>query len=307
MDNKVILIGLGKMGKGLLTNFIKNGIEVIGYNRSKEEYLSIERNKNLYLASSFDDIFTKTDKNIPVLVWLMLSQGNAVDEVITNIKPYLKKGDTIVDGGNSYYKDSIRRAGELNSSGVNYLDIGVSGGINGATNGACMMIGGRKDIFDKYEHIFKSISLDNGYKYMGTSGCGHYTKMVHNAIEYGMMESIAEGLDLLRTGSKNSIGFEVSLKDALSVWNHGSIISSYLTELAEDIFTGSSIEDIDEIEPIIEENGEGAWSLNEAITNKVPFYSLSVALFERYSSKRVSFSRKVISLLRNKFGGHKTY
>lgn len=208
------------------------------------------------------------------------------------------KDDIIIDGGNSYYMDSIRRFKEAQIRSVNFLDIGTSGGISGARNGACMMIGGSKDVYKYLENVFKVINVEDGYLYCGEAGSGHYLKMVHNGIEYGMMQSIAEGFNLL-----NHSRFDYDLEKAAKVFNNGSVIRGWLMELTENLLKDDSR--LDEIEGIAYSSGEGTWTIQEALKLKVPVPVIAQSVFVRFSSEdNLKYGKKIIASLRNQFGGH---
>ncbi len=301
MDKKIAIIGLGKMGLNIGLNLKEKGIDVFGYTDTSEG-LDYAKDQEFKAFSTLDETISNFQNNTRIF-WLMVP-SQAVDAVLFSenegLANKLKEGDIIIDGGNSYYKQSVERYTKLKEKGINFIDCGTSGGVEGARNGACLMIGGDKDIFDKIEWVFASVAEENGFGYIGPSGSGHYVKMIHNAIEYGMLQSIAEGLNLITNGKYEN----VDMKSLLGVWNHGSIVESYLTKILEkqlEIYPN-----LDEIAPIVDDNGEGAWTIVEAIEQKVPLASVSLALFERYSSKgNDDDANKFISLMRNGFGGHK--
>jgi len=232
------------------------------------------------------------------VIWLMLPHA-AVDETISEIKSRLSKGDIIIDGGNSHYKDSIRRAEELAKDGIYFLDVGVSGGPAGAKEGACLMIGGEKLIYEKLEQLFKDLAVPYGYGHMGKSGAGHFVKMVHNGIEYGMMQAIAEGFAIL---SKSD--FNIDLKKTADLYNHASVIQSRLIGWAKSAFEAYG-ENLDRVSGIVEHTGEGAWMVEAARDLGIPVPIIEGALkFRIDSEKNTSFTGKILSALRNQFGGH---
>lgn len=294
-DISIGLIGLGKMGSNLAINMKENGFNLIGYNRSKEKGQKLEED-GLNIAYSIDELINKLDDR--KIIWLMVPQGNAVDENIKLLLPYLRPEDIIIDGGNSNYKESIRRYKELQKNGIRFIDVGTSGGINGARNGACMMIGGDYNIFECLKPIFEKICIKDGFQYMGKSGSGHFVKMIHNGIEYGMMQAIGEGFEILKESE-----FELEFDKIARVWNNGSIIEGYLMEMTEFAFKESK--QLEGIDSIVDSSGEGLWTIEEALSLKVPAPIITMSLFERYRSQRKdSFSAKVVSAQRNQFGGH---
>jgi 6-phosphogluconate dehydrogenase len=220
------LIGLGKMGHNLALNFKKNDFSVIAFDGNKAAMEKMAAQGITTTKSVGEVAQAITDEKR--IVWLMVPAGSAVDIVINNLKGYLKAGDIIIDGGNSNYKDTVARARDLDKMGIALLDCGTSGGVTGALNGVCTMIGGKKEAFDHCETIFKSISVPSGYLYCGKSGTGHFVKMVHNGIEYGMMQSIAEGMELL-----HRYDADVNLANVAHLWNHGSVVRSWLMELTQ--------------------------------------------------------------------------
>jgi 6-phosphogluconate dehydrogenase len=292
---QIALIGLGKMGYNLALNFKKNQHDVIAFdiNKAAMEKIAAEGVKT---APSIADLVNAIPGRR--IIWIMVPAGNTVDVILSNLKNHLKTEDIIIDGGNSHFKDTLARARDLEKMGVHFLDCGTSGGVNGALHGVCTMIGGRKEIFDHCEPIFKSISIPEGYLYCGKCGSGHFTKMVHNGIEYGMMQSIAEGLEVL-----HKYGPEMDLAKVAHVWNHGSVIRSWLMELTENAL--SKDKNIESIKGIMHSSGEGKWTVETALEMGVPTPVITLSLLMRYrSTQDDSFSGKVVAALRNEFGGH---
>lgn len=281
------------MGYSLALNMKRHNHEVIGYDAYLKEL------KDIKTVTSVDELLSKLDT--PRVIWLMVPAGEITEALINELSTKLSKGDTLIDGGNALYKDSIRRAGALKGTGINYLDVGTSGGVNGALNGACLMIGGDKEVFEQVEPLFKAIATKDGYAYMGPSGSGHYVKMVHNAIEYGMMQAIGEGFDLL-----DHSPFDVDYKAVSKVWAHGSIIEGLLMDMVQSAFEKDG--KLDSIIGKVDDSGEGRWALEEAINLKVSTPVIAQSLFARYKSKdEHKFSEKVVAAMRNEFGGHKVY
>lgn len=290
---KIAVIGLGKMGLNLALNMKDNGHEVIGYDpnvagQAEEEGLNV--------VQSIRELAERLPT--PRTVWVMVPAGEITEMVINELAQSLDRGDTIIDGGNSNYKDSIRRAKTLKEHGLFFFDCGTSGGTEGARQGICAMIGGDEEKFKDLELLFKDVSVENGYLYAGQSGSGHFLKMVHNGIEYGMMQSIAEGFDIL---GKSEFNFDY--EKVASVWNNGSVIRSWLMELTESAF--SKDPKLDEIKGIMHSSGEGKWTIETALDFQVPAPVITLSLMMRYRSlEEDTFSGKVVAALRNEFGGH---
>jgi 6-phosphogluconate dehydrogenase len=232
------------------------------------------------------------------VIWLMVPAGHVVDVVLNNLKIYLNPGDIIIDGGNSHFKDTLARARDLEKIGVELLDCGTSGGVDGAINGVCTMVGGKKEVFDYCESIFKAISVPNGFLYCGKTGNGHFTKMVHNGIEYGMMQAMAEGLEVL-----HRYDTDVDLAAVSKVWNHGSVVRSWLMELTQTALEKDK--NLESIKGVMHSSGEGKWTVEAALEMGVPTPVITMSLLMRYRSQAEdTFSGKVVAALRNEFGGH---
>lgn len=289
------LIGLGKMGYNLALNCKSKGHQVVAFdvNKSALEKIAAE---GISTAPSIADLTSSLQGRR--IIWIMVPAGNIVDVIIGNLKNYLKADDIIIDGGNSHYKDTLARARDLEKQGIHLLDCGTSGGIDGALNGVCVMIGGKKEVFDICEPIFKSISVPNGFLYCGKSGSGHFTKMIHNGIEYGMMQSIAEGLEVL-----HKYDSEVNLAAVSKVWNHGSVVRSWLMELTQHALEKDK--NLESIKGIMHSSGEGKWTVETALELGVPTPVITMSLLTRYRSQQDdTFAGKVVAALRNEFGGH---
>jgi 6-phosphogluconate dehydrogenase len=234
------------------------------------------------------------------IVWVMVPSGKVTEETVHTVAASLTKGDIIIDGGNSNYKDSQRLGLELAKSGISFLDSGTSGGVWGLENGYCLMIGGDEDAFKYVEPIFKTLAPENGYERTGPSGAGHFVKMVHNGIEYAMMQSYAEGFEILQ--AKKEFGLDLQKISAL--WNRGSVVRSWLLELLDDAFQKDG--DLSTIKGYVEDSGEGRWTVNTAIELSVPAPLIALSLFERFRSRQEdSFGNRVLAALRNEFGGHR--
>lgn len=289
------LIGLGKMGGNLAFNLKDNNWDITGYNRSPEKARQLEVN-GLSVVLNIEELVQRLEGH--KVYWLMVPQGKPVDDMIEQLIPHLRQGDIIIDGGNSFYKTSIDRYHRLKSIGVQFVDIGTSGGVEGARNGACMMVGGERETVEQLLPILKSICVPDGVSYMGAPGAGHFVKMVHNGIEYGMMQAIGEGFEVLQASE-----FDLDFEAVSRVWNNGSIIAGYLMEMTERAFKESGR--LEEIDSIVDASGEGLWTVETALELKVPVPVIMTALNERYRSKRKdSYSGKVVAAQRNQFGGH---
>ncbi|SNS58755.1 6-phosphogluconate dehydrogenase [Anaerovirgula multivorans] len=289
------IIGLGKMGYNLALNIKDHHYRVVAYNRSHEKIKEAEA-EGLIGAYSIEELVSKL--SMPRIIWLMVPAGDPVDEMIENLIPLLDKGDIIIDGGNSNYKDTLRRYKMLKEKGLHFVDVGTSGGVEGARNGACMMIGAEEHVFKVIEPIIKDICLEKGYLHTGKSGSGHFVKMIHNGIEYGMLQAMGEGFEILEKSQ-----FDLDYKEVAKVWNHGSVIRGWLMELMERAFEKDP--QLESIKGIVHSSGEGLWTVQEALELQVPAPAITDSLFVRYRSQQEdTFTGKVIAALRNEFGGH---
>ena len=292
---QLAMIGLGRMGSGMTVRLLQGGHQVMVYDRSPDAIAALT-GKGAAGASSLEDLGQKLKS--PRVFWLMIPAGAPVDDTLQRLQATLSPGDIIIDGGNSNYKDSMRRAADLHSKQIEFLDAGVSGGIWGLKIGFNLMVGGNQAVFKQAEPIFKTLAPPDGYAYVGPSGAGHYSKMVHNGIEYSLLQSYAEGFEILKA---SSFGFD--LVQLSKLWNHGSVIRSWLLELAEAAFERDP--ELAHIKGYVEDSGEGRWTLQEAIDHAVPAPALAMSLFMRFRSRQDdSFSAKVLAALRNEFGGH---
>jgi len=290
------IIGLGRMGMNMARRWLKGGHEVVAYNRSEGKVKILEQ-EGAKGADSIADQIEKLAK--PRILWLMLPAAS-VDEHIEKIAPLMADGDLIVDGGNSYYKNDIRRFDELAERGIHYMDAGVSGGVWGLANGYCTMVGGTKPDFERIEPLLETLAPKGGYLYCGPAGAGHFVKMVHNGIEYGMMQALGEGFEII----KGSPYIEtLDFRSIAHLWNQGSVVRSWLLELLEDAFEKDP--KLESIKGFVEDSGEGRWTVEQAIESGVPATAIAHSLFARFRSREVdSFSDKVLAALRNEFGGH---
>jgi 6-phosphogluconate dehydrogenase len=292
---QLAMIGLGRMGSGMTARLLQGGHQVLVFDRSADAIAAVA-GKGATAAGSLEELGQKL--KAPRIFWLMIPAGPPVDDTIQRLSVVLSPGDVIVDGGNSNYQDSIRRAETLRSQQLEFLDCGVSGGIWGLKVGFNLMVGGNQAVFKQVEPIFKTLAPADGYAYVGPSGAGHYAKMVHNGIEYSMLQSYAEGFEILKAAP---FGFD--LVQLARLWNHGSVIRSWILELARDAFARDP--ELAHIKGYVEDSGEGRWTLEEALAHAVPAPALAMSLFMRYRSRQDdSFSAKVLAALRNEFGGH---
>ncbi|KOP65772.1 6-phosphogluconate dehydrogenase [Bacillus sp. FJAT-18019] len=292
---KIGMIGLGKMGLNLVQNLIHHEHQVVAYDLNSE-LVTQAAATGAEAASTTEELVAKLDK--PRIVWMMVPAGKIVDSVIDSLTPLLEPGDILIDGGNSHYKDSIARAARLTEQGIHYFDAGTSGGMEGAQSGGCFMIGGNRDIFNTIEPLFKDMAVENGYLYAGANGSGHFLKMVHNGIEYGMMQSIAEGFEVLEKSA-----FDFNYEDVARVWSNGSVIRSWLMELTQNAF--SKDPKLEGIKGVMNSSGEGKWTVETALEVQASAPVIAMSLFMRYRSlDQDTFHGKVVAALRNEFGGH---
>ncbi|MDF2015532.1 phosphogluconate dehydrogenase (NAD(+)-dependent, decarboxylating) [Priestia megaterium] len=293
---KIGLIGLGKMGYNLSLNLMDNHHEVVAYDVNKE---AVEKLSNEGATGAFtvEELVNELPLS-PKVVWVMVPAGEVTENVITELKELLSEGDIIIDGGNSNYKESVRRAQDLQEKGIYFFDVGTSGGMEGARNGACTMIGGDAEVFRTIEPIFNDICVENGFMYAGKSGSGHFLKMVHNGVEYGMMQSIAEGFEVLEKSQ-----FDFDYEAVARVWNNGSVVRSWLMELTENAF--SKDPKLDSIKGVMQSSGEGKWTVETALDLQTATPVIALSLMMRYRSlEEDTFTGKVVAALRNEFGGH---
>jgi 6-phosphogluconate dehydrogenase len=293
---KLGMIGLGRMGGNMTERLMRDGHEVVVFDRSPDaiaKYVSLGSKA----ATDAEDIVRKLDA--PRVVWIMVPAGKPVDDTIASLLPGLSKGDVIIDGGNSNFHDSMRRGAELREKGIEFVDSGTSGGVWGLENGYCLMIGASDEAFKRCEPIFKTLAPPDGYAHMGPTGSGHYVKMIHNGVEYGMLQAYAEGYEILHS----SKDFKLDLHKIAAVWNHGSVVRSWINELAEIAFNKDS--DLADLKGFVADSGEGRWTVQEAIDLDVPAPVITLSLLMRLRSRQEdSFGGKVIAALRNEFGGH---
>lgn len=293
---KIGFIGLGKMGANMAKRLIKDNHEVFGYDPKEQVRKEIEK-EGIDTADSLESLIEQLGSQ--KIVWVMVPAGKITQEVIEKISSLLDAEDIIIDGGNSNYKDTMNRAVVLKEKGIYLLDAGTSGGVWGLKVGYCLMIGGEKKAFDIVEPVFNTLAPEDGYAYIGPSGSGHFVKMIHNGIEYAMLQAYGEGFEIIKAKKE----FNIDLGLLAKLWNRGSVIRSWLLELAEDAFTNDP--HLDKITDYVEDSGEGRWTVAEAIDEDVPAPIITLSLLERFRSRqKESFSAKVIAALRKEFGGH---
>src|SRR5690349_18350147 len=316
------MVGLGRMGANMARRLMRGGHEVVVTDLSAEAVKGMAGEGAIF-SSSLDDFATKLGS--PRVAWLMVPAGGATESSVQTLAAKFQAGDILIDGGNSYFKDDIRRSKSLKDKGIHYVDVGTSGGVWGLERGYCMMIGGAKDVVAKLDPIFKTLApgrgeisrtpgreklggtAEDGYIYCGPSGAGHFVKMVHNGIEYGIMQAYAEGFDIFRNANKAELPkdqqYDLNLPDIAEVWRRGSVISSWLLDLTAMALTENPT--LAEYSGFVQDSGEGRWTIEAAIDEAVPVDVLSAALFVRFRSRQEhTFAEKMLSAMRQKFGGH---
>jgi 6-phosphogluconate dehydrogenase len=299
---KLAMIGLGKMGGNMTTRLLRSGIEVVGYDRSVEVVGQLVKNEGMIAATSVPDAVSKLgDGKEKRIVWLMLPSGTLTEIQIQDLAHMLSKGDIIIDGGNSNYKDSQRRGAFLAERGIGFMDAGTSGGIWGLENGYCLMVGATPEVAKTIEPILIALApaKDRGWAHVGPIGAGHFTKMIHNGIEYGMMQAMAEGLDLL----KGKEDLNLDLAQITELWRHGSVVRSWLLDLTADALKED--QELTAVAPYVADSGEGRWTVMESVEQGVAAPVLTLALQARFRSQDATgYSYKLLSMMRNGFGGH---
>ncbi|HEX6575816.1 MAG TPA: decarboxylating 6-phosphogluconate dehydrogenase [Gemmatimonadaceae bacterium] len=293
---KLGMIGLGKMGGNMTERLMRDGHEVVVFDRSAE---AIGKYAGLGAVAASDAADLVSKLAAPRIVWVMVPAGKPVDDTIAALVPGMSNGDVIIDGGNSNFHDTMRRGAELSAKGIEFVDSGTSGGIWGLANGYCLMIGASDSAFALCEPIFRTLAPPDGYAHMGPTGSGHYVKMIHNGVEYGMLQAYAEGYEILHA----SKDFKLDLHQIAKVWNHGSVVRSWINELAETAFEQEG--NVESLKGFVADSGEGRWTVQEAIDLDVPAPVITLSLLMRLRSRQDdSFGGKVIAALRNEFGGH---
>jgi len=296
---RITMVGLGKMGGNMVRRLRRNGIEVVGYDRSADAVKQLADESGMIAAVSVEDAVAKL--SAPRIVWLMLPSGEPTEQQIRALAPQLGKGDIIVDGGNSNYHDSQRRGAWLAERGIGFMDSGTSGGIWGLENGYCLMVGGTPEVAKTMTPILQALAPapDRGWAHVGPVGSGHFTKMIHNGIEYGMMQAFAEGLELLRGKTE----FGLDLAQITELWRHSSVVRSWLLDLTAEALQGD--QKLGNIAPYVPDSGEGRWTAIEAVEQGVAAPVLTLALQMRFASQdETGYSYRLLSTMRNAFGGH---
>ena len=290
------MVGLGRMGGNMTERLLRGGHQVVVFDRDRTAVeAAVARG-----ALGVDRLETLPDRlDRPAAVWMMIPAGDPVDQTIATLVPTIGKGGILIDGGNSNYRDTLRRSAGLGSHGIELVDCGTSGGIWGLEQGYCLMIGGSPEAIDRLQPVFRTLAPPDGFAHVGPAGAGHYVKMIHNGIEYGLLQAYAEGYEILHQTGR----FSLDLHQIAKVWNRGSVIRSWLNELAERAFARDA--GLGDVSDWIADSGEGRWTLQEAVDLDVPAPSLALALFARFGSRqKESFAGKVIAALRREFGGH---
>jgi 6-phosphogluconate dehydrogenase len=291
---KIGLVGLGKMGLNLARNLIGHKHEVVAFDLNNNAVKEIEQ---FGCNGVYDLVDLVKSLEQPRVLWIMVPH-TVVDSVINDLTPFLNHGDIIIEAGNSHYKDSIRRYNHLKKVGISFMDVGTSGGIEGARNGACYMVGGDPETWEIVKPIFQDTAVEKGYLYAGEAGSGHFLKMIHNGIEYGMMAAIGEGFEILEKSQ-----FNFDYKSVARVWNNGSVIRSWLMDLTESAFSKDA--NLEEIKGIMNSSGEGKWTVETALELQSAAPVIAMSLLMRYRSlENDTFTGKVVAALRNEFGGH---
>jgi len=316
------IVGLGRMGGNITRRLMRAGHTIVAFDVNQNAVAGLAR-EGAKPATGLDDLGAKLKP--PRAVWVMLPAGKITETTIGHLADGLQAGDTVIDGGNTFYKDDIRRAAMLKPKGIHYVDVGTSGGIWGQERGYCMMIGGEKDVVDRLDPIFAALApgagdiaktearqgrdprVEQGYMHAGPAGAGHFVKMVHNGIEYGLMQAYAEGFEILHRKASDKLPpaerFNLDMADVAEVWRRGSVISSWLLDLTAMALAEHA--DLDNFTGFVEDSGEGRWTVEAAIEEAVPATVLSAALYERFHSRMPrSFADRLLSAMRSKFGGH---
>lgn len=318
---RIGMIGLGRMGANMARRLVRDGHEVVGFDNNAET-VALLADEGISGAATLEELKAKLPA--PRAVWVMVPAGEPTEQTIFQLSEILEPGDTIIDGGNSYFKDDARRAKELEAKGIGYMDVGTSGGLWGLERGYCLMIGGKKELFETWEPIFKTLApgtgeidptsgrtkettADHGYLYCGPAGAAHYVKMIHNGIEYGMMQAFAEGFDIMRNANSEKLPeelrYDLDLAEVAEVWRRGSVVSSWLLDLAARSLTQSP--DLEGFSGFVQDSGEGRWTVQAAIDQAIPAHVLTASLYTRFRSRQeLSFADQLLSALRFQFGGH---
>jgi 6-phosphogluconate dehydrogenase len=293
---RIGFIGLGRMGANMVRRLLRDGHEIVAYNRTPEKTQEIAT-EGAAAAYTIEELVARLER--PRAVWIMVPAGDATEAQIEELLEHLEAGDTIIDGGNTNFHDDVRRHAALKAKGIGYVDAGVSGGIWGLQVGYCLMVGGDAVAVAPLEPVFHSLAPEDGYLHVGGPGAGHYVKMIHNGIEYGMMQAYAEGFEIMHASD-----YDLDLRGIADLWNHGSVVRSWLLELAARAFAAQG-NDLAHLKGWVADSGEGRWTVQEAIDRDVPAPVITLALLNRFRSRQDdSYGAKVLAALRNEFGGH---
>jgi 6-phosphogluconate dehydrogenase len=316
------MVGLGKMGANMARRLMRGDHEIVASDLSAGN-VGMMAKEGAVSSASLDDFVSKLAK--PRIAWLMVPAGDPTEKTVQELSRLMEPGDVLIDGGNSYFKDDVRRANQLSEKGIHYLDVGTSGGVWGLERGYCMMIGGPKEVVQRLDPIFKTLApgrgdiprtpgrekisgtAEDGYIHCGPSGAGHFVKMVHNGIEYGIMQAYAEGFDIFKNANSKEVAadhrFELNLPDIAEVWRRGSVVSSWLLDLTAIALAENPT--LSEYTGFVQDSGEGRWTIQAALEEAVPAEVLSAALYTRFRSRQEhTFAEKLLSAMRQKFGGH---
>jgi len=296
---RIAILGLGRMGGNMARRLCRNGIEVVGWNRTHSVAQAIAKEEGMIAAASVGEAVAQLPS--PRVVWLMLPAGAPTEEQVRDLKNLLAPGDIVIDGGNANYRDSQRRGAVFAQAGIRFVDAGTSGGVWGLDNGYCLMVGGERDAVAEIAPVLKALApaADRGWAHVGPIGAGHFTKMVHNGIEYGMMQALAEGFSLMQAKSE----FNIDLAQVSELWRHGSVVRSWLLDLTADALAKSH--DLSAIGSVVSDSGEGRWTVLESVEQGVPLPVITLALQMRFASQgQQEFQGKLLSLMRQAFGGH---
>lgn len=316
------MIGLGRMGANMVRRLLRGGHECVVVDRGAEKVKQLA-GEGAIGATSFEDFVRSLPK--PRVAWTMVPSGDATEQVLRDLAALMEPGDTLIDGGNSYFKDDVRRAKFLKEKGIHFVDVGTSGGVWGLERGYCLMIGGEAEVVKRLDAIFKTLApgrgeiprtpgrtkiesvAEEGYMHCGPAGAGHFVKMVHNGIEYGLMQAYAEGFDIFRNANSKELSedlrYDLNLADIAEVWRRGSVVGSWLLDLTAMALVENP--DLSNYAGVVQDSGEGRWTIQAAIEAAVPVEVLSTALYTRFRSRQEhTFAEKVLSAMRHKFGGH---
>ncbi len=288
-------VGLGKMGLNMVTRLVRGGQQVTAFDRSPDAVARATA-AGAHGVDSLDAVVASL--SAPRLVWLMVPAGPPTESIVEALRDQLSPGDVIIDGGNAHFHDDVRRAGMLGQKQIHYIDVGTSGGIWGLAEGYCLMVGGDADVCRRLEPIFLVLAPPGGYLYVGGPGAGHYVKMIHNGIEYGLMQAYAEGFELMQAGA-----YEIDLAQVARLWMHGSVVRSWLLELTARALTEDG--ELAQLKGYVEDSGEGRWTLQEGIDRAIPLPVITAAVFTRFRSREDNpFAERLLAALRQQFGGH---